>query len=151
MTDSNFENFISLIENEKDAMPPETLTQITTAMRKRYAEPPVQALEACLGRPLSVAKVRRGRACCLASLHGMHGGGVACDWCAASSTQKAKLSMHAVFNAYQYMQLRAVCALRVQARELLFYPDGECMGLYPRLLASPPAGAPDTHPQVQEG
>jgi hypothetical protein len=40
-------------------------------------------------------------------------------------------------------------ALHVQARELLFYPAAEDMGLYPQLLAAPPAGAPDTHPQAK--
>lgn len=37
----------------------------------------------------------------------------------------------------------------LQARQLLYDPDDECMRLYPMLLESAPDGAPDDHPQVK--
>lgn len=39
--------------------------------------------------------------------------------------------------------------LTKQARQILFYPDADDMALYPRLLAMPPPGAPDSHPQTR--
>jgi hypothetical protein len=34
-----------------------------------------------------------------------------------------------------------------RARQLLFHPDEEDMRAFPDLIAMPPAGAPDSHPQ----
>lgn len=36
-----------------------------------------------------------------------------------------------------------------KARQLLFYPDADDMALYPSLIAMPPPGAPDNHPQLR--
>lgn len=40
-------------------------------------------------------------------------------------------------------------SLPLQARQLLFYPSDEDMALYPLLLAHPPPGADQEHPQVR--
>ncbi|PNH12618.1 hypothetical protein TSOC_000437 [Tetrabaena socialis] len=36
-----------------------------------------------------------------------------------------------------------------KARQLLFHPSGDDMRLYPHLIAMPPPGAPDSHPQLR--
>eukprot|EP00163_Fabomonas_tropica_P005512 TRINITY_DN15034_c0_g1_i1.p1 TRINITY_DN15034_c0_g1~~TRINITY_DN15034_c0_g1_i1.p1 ORF type:complete len:545 (-),score=72.19 TRINITY_DN15034_c0_g1_i1:134-1768(-) len=68
----------------------------------------------------------------------------------AESAKMLRAGLQKMYDQPALADLEKVIRKRMniqKARQLLFWPEPEDMALYVKLLASPPTGAPDSHPQ----